>query len=270
MKRLLLLMLCLLAAAPAARGEFTRQEMERTLAEASAAFDAGAAAARSDPAQARESLERAIAGYQRIIDEGRIVNGGLYYNIANAYMLQGDIGRAVLNYRRAQRFTPGDANIAANLAAARSRVATRIASSTEDRVKRTLLFWHYDLSAPARFVVFAGAFGAMWLLALLRLIGVVPRGVWWGIGPLALTWSASIASLVVEQRERGLAADAVVVAEQVVGRKGPDASAYEPSFTEPLSAGVEVRIVERRPRWILVRLPDGRETWMPESAIEVI
>ncbi len=58
------------------------------------------------------------------------------------------------------------------------------------------------------------------------------------------------------------------MAEQVVGRKGPDPVGYEPSFRAPLHAGVELSIVEERPGWYLVRLRDDRETWLPASAIE--
>lgn len=265
------LVLCstLCCAAPC-RAEMPVEQMQQTLARATELFDQGAAQLQSDPAESRRLLSQAIDEYQRILREGEIANGGLYYNIANAYMLQGDTGRAILNYRRALELTPGDVRVVANLSAARRQVTAQIAPAAERRVLRTVLFWHYDLSPHTRFAIFAGAFGAMWILALLRVLSIIPRSAWWGVGALALLWAAPLASLLVDRSGRAQPIEAVVTASQVIGRKGPGEAAYEPSFAEPLSAGVEVQVVERRPRWILVRLADGRETWAPETAIEVI
>jgi len=149
-------------------------------------------------------------------------------------------------------------------------VVPRIATAPEGRVLRTLLFWHYDLRASTRFALFCAAFPAIWLLASLRLLSALRPGVWWAVAALALVSAATLASLIVERRQRLAARDAVIVADQVIARKGPDDSAYEPSFTEPLGAGVEVRIIERRPRWTLVRLADARESWITAQAIETV
>ncbi len=45
----------------------------------------------------------------------------LFYNLGNAYYKQGDHGRAILNYRRAQQLAPRDPDIEANLALARAQ-----------------------------------------------------------------------------------------------------------------------------------------------------
>ena len=41
----------------------------------------------TDPVQARQFYQQAVLYYQKIIDQGKIANGYLYYNIANAYLL---------------------------------------------------------------------------------------------------------------------------------------------------------------------------------------
>jgi hypothetical protein len=259
-----------LAFARAAAGQSAPDQLAQTLEQAGAKFNQATALLKTDTAGARALFDESIAAYQQALRDGHIANGGLYYNIANAYMLKGDLGRAILNYRRAQTLTPGDANLAANLANARQRVTPRIAPATEGRVLRTLLFWHYDLSAQVRFTIFALAFGALWLVALLRLVSVAPGWAWWGAGVLAVVSGASLTSLLVDRTEKRESREAVVIEQSLVGRKGPDAGAYEPSFNEPLGPGVEVRIIESRPGWALVRLADGRETWAPQSALEVI
>lgn len=60
----------------------------------------------------------AVARYETILDEG-VESAQLYYNLGNAYFKAGDVGRAVLNYLRAQRLDPADEDIRHNLHFAR-------------------------------------------------------------------------------------------------------------------------------------------------------
>jgi uncharacterized protein YgiM (DUF1202 family) len=55
----------------------------------------------------------------------------------------------------------------------------------------------------------------------------------------------------------------VTVADGVVVRKG-NGDGFEPAFAEPLSQGVEFRVLERRPGWVQIRLPDGKSGWIRE------
>ena len=68
-----------------------------------------------DPQAAQGLYEQAILKYEKIIEDGGIKNAGLYYNLANAYLLSDNLGRAILNYRRAEKLDPGDPDIQKNL-----------------------------------------------------------------------------------------------------------------------------------------------------------
>jgi tetratricopeptide (TPR) repeat protein len=74
-----------------------------------------------NPDEARRLYGEAILNYEKIISDGEVKNPKLYYNLANAYFLSGDIGHAILNYRRAESLDKTDTNIQKNLAFARSR-----------------------------------------------------------------------------------------------------------------------------------------------------
>ena len=113
------------------------------------------------PGAARQSYDKAILLYEKIIDQGGVRNAGLYYNLANAYLLKEDIGRAILNYRRAERLDGSDLNIKKNLAFARSRRIDRVEIAAQKRVLETLFFWHYDLSLRTRFLLACSAFAAL-------------------------------------------------------------------------------------------------------------
>ena len=68
----------------------------------------------ADANESQKLYEQAILRYEKIIDDGRIKNGKLYYNLANAYLLKGDIGKAILNYRRAQELDNSNPDIYKN------------------------------------------------------------------------------------------------------------------------------------------------------------
>lgn len=104
----------------------------------------------SDSEQAKRDYERAILNFERIIEEGQVKNAGLYYNLANAYLLQDQLGKAILNYRKAMQLDDSDENIQKNLAFARSKRIDKIPVQTEKRVMQTLFFWHYDFSLKTK------------------------------------------------------------------------------------------------------------------------
>ena len=79
-----------------------------------------------DRAQSEELYSKAIAHYTTIIEDGGVKNGKLYYNIGNAYLLKGDIGKAIVNYRRGLELLPGDYQIEKNLEYARTQRADEI------------------------------------------------------------------------------------------------------------------------------------------------
>jgi len=240
-------------------------------AEANERFAEATALRATDEAAAQEKYFQAIGLYRRLIDEFGVHSGGVYYNLGNAYALAGDVGRAIANYRRAARLTPGNADLLANLSVTRSKVATRVEPAGGGRLVRTLLAPHYDIPARVRMWVMCGALGLGWMGLALRVDarrrGVVPLGV---VAGLFVVGVLGAVSLVAEDRGGRSDREAVVVAESVMGRKGPDERGYEPSFVRALTAGVEVRVVEERSGWVLIRLGDGRETWVPRASIEVI
>src|SRR5690242_19210137 len=56
--------------------------------------------------------------YEATIQDG-VRDFRVYFNLANAYYQSGDMGRALLNYRRAQEIWPRDSELASNLARVR-------------------------------------------------------------------------------------------------------------------------------------------------------
>lgn len=222
-----------------------------------------------DPKASGAAAVEAAAGFRGLAESGGVCNHRLEVNLGNAWLLAGDLGRAVLAYRRAREITPDDPRVRSGLSALRARVGITIEPDTQHRLAAELLSWRAYLSRSTMFAVFLGTYVAGWGVALLRLTG--RGGRWGGLGAvLGFFALVSFGLLALDDQARAHSRDAVVIAPTVVGRSGPGEAVYEASFKDPLRAGVECRVLESRGSWALVRLADGRETWLASSALEMV
>jgi hypothetical protein len=223
----------------------------------------------NDPDKAQKLYEKAILNYEKIISDAGIKNPKLYYNLANAYFLKEDIGRAILNYRRAENLDKADTNIQKNLAFARSRRIDKVPVKPEKRIIETLFFWHYDFSIRTKFLITCLCF------AIVCISGIVM--LWRGksAGAVAITvvfgllMVCFLTSVVVEARSRANTIFGVITADQVVARQG-DGPNYPASFKDPLHAGTEFDLLEQRPGWFHVMLSDDSDGWIPDNTAEII
>jgi tetratricopeptide (TPR) repeat protein len=223
---------------------------------------------KNDPAKARDLFEKAALCFEAIHREGEVENGRLFYNIGNIYFRLGDTGKAILNYRRAEKFIPNDINLQQNLNYARSRCADKIEPKPQAQVFRTVFFWHYDLSGPTRTWLFAALFGLLWLFAGIYLLH---RRSWLRYVVICCAVLSLLVggSLGLETYDQSNRRSGVILAKEVVGRKG-DSMTFEPTFKDPLHMGVEFTLVEERKGWFLIELADGRRSWIPESAAGIL
>ncbi len=222
----------------------------------------------TQPTTAQGLYRDALVRFERIVRDGEIVNGKLYYNIGNTYFRLGDVGRAILSYRRALRYLPNDPNLLQNLIYARSTRVDQLQERETRQILKTIFFWHYDLATRIRLIAFCSSFGLIWLCALLFLLTHRPS-IKWGILVSICLSAAFFGSLVAEEIGSRRNRIGVIVVSEVVARKG-DSESYQPSFRDPLHAGTEFKVVEQRPEWLHVELTDGRRTWIPEQSAELV
>ena len=247
----------------AAVEEMSDHDIRSTFIQANEAFRK-ANALTDDAAAAGKLYSQAILGYERIITEGGVLNSKLFYNLGNAYLLKGDIGRAILNYRNAQVLDESDADIRKNLAFARSRRLDEIEVTTEKKVFEKLFFWHYDFSIKSRFIVACVGFAVVCLTLTIRMWRpAVP-------GMVAVCIVATIAtvclavSVGIDRHVRINDHCGVILADSVEARQG-DGPGYPLSFKGPLHAGTEFDLLQQRPGWWHVRLANGTDAWIPDT-----
>ena len=247
-------------------------------------------------AEAEREFRAALLRYEGAADALGRSNGFLLYNIGNTYLRLGDVGRAILHFREAQRFIPSDPNLRQSLRHARSLRRDRIDIDATAGVLRLAFFWHHVWPLQLRVALFLAAANLLWLLALLHALGAVLAAVVALPKPLAglrealagngtgrhvrrrvATVMRAVAGVVAVAAGASVATEllstnpeaAVIVAAEVTARRG-DSAAYEASFTTPLHAGTELRVLEERNDWFHVTLDDGRRTWLPAHAVAVV
>lgn len=217
--------------------------------------------------QAETLYSEAAARWRAIADAG-ISNSRLWLNIANASFLAGDVGRAIAAFRRAESLAPRDQAVIDGLAAARAIAGTSAPATQRSNVLRWITQSRQYLPRKWLESVLVAAWSAAWLFAAVRLFRPTwPR--WPAVTLLSVSILAALPFaldlLTISEEGRS----AVVVADRIIARNGPSDSVYEPTFQEPLRSGIELDVLETRGNWLRCRLPDGRETWLPSSALEV-
>ncbi len=262
MKRHVITVLAVLTAAFAAspaHAELSVGQRQQILDEARQGYDGGVAALRTDPVHAAELFADSASRFEQLVADG-VVNGQLQYNLGNAYLQMGELGRAILHYRAAEQIIPRDPKLRHNLKYARSLTESRIAVSGERALRRALLGWHRNTSISARFVAFVTAYTLCWVLLTLNLLS--SRAWWrWPALAAAVVWIALGVSVATDTFGAGDPREGVVLVDDVVVRKG-NSEGFEPQFAQPLHQGVEFRVIEQRPDWLSIELPDGKTGWI--------
>ena len=210
--------------------------------------------------------------YEQLVDQG-YVDSALFYNLGNAYYKQGDPGRAIINYRRAQQLAPRDPDIKANLALARAQTVDRVEVADDGGLLSQLGEAMHSWFALNELAM--AALG-VWVLFvfLLILTGTAKAGSRWRKG---LQYSLVVVAVVLVVSVLALGSflsvgsgesEGVIVAPVVDVTSGPGAQ-YVTAFS--LHNGAEVNLLETRGSWVRLALPGGElEGWVPRTAVEAV
>ncbi len=184
----------------------------------------------------------------------------LYFNLGNAWLKEGEIGEAILYYRRALLWAPRSKEIRHNLELARSRVSYPHPPLPEFFLTR----WWKALAAQCSATAWAVIVATLsWLLVGMAFGWYHTRraaSLKWMLLVLA-AWLLSLGAGATRYRLE-TAHPVVVVLRGTLARVG--ASEEAPERT-PLPEGVELRRIDQIGKWIKVVLPDGQEGWVRQD-----
>lgn len=202
-------------------------------------------------------------------------NSLLSYNLGTAHAHAGDLGRATLHLRQALDFrgnptTELAESARANLVVVRRR-AELAAATTGALIDRPQTWWDLVVEALRSpgigwlaLVCGVAAFALRLVEALRRASGRATRWAGVAVWILAGVWAVTGSLHALSLRADRTAPPAVAIAATTDARDGPGAHR---NSTWALAAGAQVRIVDRTPGWVLVRLAGGIEGWVPDTAV---
>lgn len=209
----------------------------------------------------------AVEIYETITDAG-VQNSSLYFNLGNAYFKNGDLGRAILNYRRAQYLDPRDSAIAQNLTIARLQTIDRLDDSAAGGLANLIQIAEEWLTLGEAAVLAL----LLWLVtSALLTVAILSRRVrkyaLWAAAVPGFFLLVGLLSMANRTYTASTTPPAVIVAQQVDVTSGPGSSNdYVVEFT--LHSGAEVRITDRRPDWRQIALPgESFKGWVPAEAV---
>lgn len=212
---------------------------------------------------------KAASQFEALAKEHNIKNGYLFYNIGNAYFEAGEKGKAVLNYKRAERLIPGFSDLKFNLNTVRQDLNTPEARKTwwSDIVK-SVLFWHYMFDYSTRRIVATISFVLFWLF--LALLILFKSSLLKAFTVLSAFFTIAIGgSYLMSAFELNAETAGVVIKQQTMVRKGPGTS-YEPMYSQPISEGTEFKLLEVQGEWWRIKLANHDEVWIKAIEAELI
>ena len=244
---------------------------------------------RANSAYEAGNYSGAIDDYTRVVAAG-IVSADLFYNLGNACFKQGDLGRAILWYERAQRLAPRDPDLRENLALTRSLLRDQQLVVKEARWRRILLGWHRETTAKESAVAatavyllfclcavcfvfrdterFSRVYAKVSILSLGRLLGLdKAQDLGMAVVVVALVVGVLGASAVSKVRAESSHAMGVVLPEEVSVFSGPSRDA---SVQFKVHEGTLVMVRDARPGWVRVDLPGDLSGWVDETSLDRI
>jgi len=183
-----------------------------------------------------------------------------FLNAGNSWYFAGENGRALANYRAAERRSPFDPQVRESIEFLRDNRADAFPPPAAPAGVLAATWHRYGTWAPVlRVGSFVLAYSIAWIVFLTAQLSGrrVGRAVWVVLFLAAMVPLVSLAHSSFQPVEG-------VVIEDAVARLGPG-YAYDPAFKQPLHKATEFRWLETRQGWVRVRLPDSSEGWLPKS-----
>ena len=232
--------------------------------------------AEAQPAQRMEEANQAyldkhfqdaITQYEALLQEG-YRSEVLYYNLGNAYYRSGVLGRAVLNYERALKLSPGDEKALLNLEVAGRQLKDDLLVVPESSIVR---WWRSAQGVFSSGIWASIGLGMLWLgfggLALWLLHPARRfKKLGFAAGWIFLTLCIFPFLLGFGRVQQEFGQDyAIVLVDETNLWVAPD---EESQPSKLIHEGAKVRILDAIGSWYQVRLSDTTEGWLPKDVVE--
>ncbi len=208
--------------------------------------------------------DEAIKVYEGLIDQGQ-ESGNLYFNIGNSYFKMSGLGKAILNYERANKLIPGDSDLKSNYDFAISKVRNPISAATVPFYKKIMALYN-GLSIDGLTILLSVIFILILLFVFIFFV-VKPDMRYRTIAFVFLILFFLQTSYALFDRISADKREAVLISESSDATFEPIESATV-HFT--IYEGTKVFIVQEKKEWLKIRRLDGKIGWIKKADLEII
>ena len=213
--------------------------------------------------------KRAVECYERIMGTG-FVNETVYYNLANAYFKNNEIGKAILLYEKALKLAPHDPEILGNLTMARSRIADKVDTPYQPlwlkQLHRFLIFFSLDSETKIAIALYLSGhvLFSIYLLTRNERIRRYAFHTSLVVGILFLIIAALNSIRIYDVRSTH---EGIILVEKVDVLSGPDTGN---STLFSIHEGLKVRVQHELGDWLMVSLDNGWSGWVQKAVLGII
>lgn len=222
----------------------------------------------ADSSYIKGEYQKAIEIYEALVEEG--VSAEIYYNLGNSYYKSDNIGKAILNYERALLLEPGNKDIQANLAIARSKTVDKV----EPLPELFFISWTKSIMNQASadgWAKWAITFFLLFLICAFLYVfskRILLKKICFSLGIVFLLFTLASHSFARHQKKVLLNRDtAVVLTPSVTIRSTPSESGTALFI---LHEGRKVTIKDSVGEWKEIMIEDGKVGWINSDNIEII
>lgn len=211
------------------------------------------------------NFPEAIQDYKQLEKQG-IVSADLFYNLANSYYRQGEIGEAIYNYLKAIRLTPRDRDLVANY----NYILTKRAEGHEvrlrDRLLDTVFFLKNFLTLNEILIV---SLVSYWLLFAFAVLYYLKRkkGWMWVLVVFGVFNIYILPTTFQKYYEEKIQKVAVVIT--------PTVSVFSEPTTESiklfeLHEGSMAQVKDQKEGFVKIRFKDGKIGWAKQDQLQIL
>ena len=215
------------------------------------------------------AYQEAVQCYQQLADAG-YRDPALFYNLGNAHFKLDNIAAAILNYERAYKLDPADADVEANLRFVNLRITDRI----EPVPAFFIQSWWHRLLLSGSLTTWSVTGVACWLAGFIllavylfaRKAPIKRTSFYSGLAVLAVSL-LMLTMAYAQHNYLNNRQDAVIFQGKVPVKSAP-AEGEKTLFV--IHEGTKVRIAGQVNGWLRVTLPNGHEGWIEADAAREI
>jgi tetratricopeptide (TPR) repeat protein len=217
----------------------------------------------------KEKYNDAIILYNKMLEKGKVASD-LYYNLGNCYYRIANYPMAILNYERAKKLNPADADVDFNLKITNTKIIDKIESVPQLFFIR---WWFllsnvlsYDYWAYVSIVSICLFFIFLFIYLSSNTYKIKKMSFWIGFSMILIT-IFSINFALKQYNNINAKNQAIIFSPTVTVKSSPDEKGTD-KFV--IHEGTKVMLLDELNNWVKIRIANGSNGWVEKQTFEII